>query len=181
MGLRTYLTFVSVNEKFHDLQVTFMFCSKTHRLMGKMHTHRHGQSHSVRPVTPSLPTWVTHSPDEIENLIVKYAKDGLRASEIGIKLRDQHSIPITKKIVKKSITEILDKKGIKSELPEDLNNLVNKALGLQKHLKAHTSDRRNVRSLELLEAKVHRVSSYYKKIGRIPKTWKYKSVIAQLE
>ena len=43
------------------------------------------------------------------------------------------------------------------------------------------SDNRNVRSLELIEAKVHRLSVYYKKIGRIPKNWKYKSIIAQLE
>ena len=45
----------------------------------------------------------------------------------------------------------------------------------------HKNDRRNIRSLELIEAKVHRLSMYYKKIGRIPKNWKYKSVIAQLE
>ena len=158
-----------------------MFCSTAMRLMGRMHSHRHGQSHSIRPVTPSVPTWVKQSPAEIEELIFKYAKEGLKTSEIGVKLRDQHAIPLTKLIVKKSITEILTQKGIKPDMPEDLNNIVNKALGLQKHLKTHTSDRRNVRSLELLEAKVHRLSSYYKKIGRIPKTWKYKSVIAQLE
>jgi small subunit ribosomal protein S15 len=149
--------------------------------VGRLHSHRHGKSHSIRPVTPSAPTWVKQNPAEIEDLVVKYAKEGLRPSEIGIKLRDQHSIPLTKQIVKKTVTEILEQKGVKSDMPEDLNNLVTKALGLQKHLKEHGSDRRNVRSLELLEAKVHRLSSYYKKIGRIPKTWKYKAVIAQLE
>ena len=149
--------------------------------MGRLHSHRHGKSHSIRPVTPSAPTWVKQNPAEIEDLVVKYAKEGLRPSEIGIKLRDQHSIPLTKQIVKKTVTEILEQKGVKADMPEDLNNLVTKALGLQKHLKEHGSDRRNVRSLELLEAKVHRLSSYYKKIGRIPKTWKYKAVIAQLE
>ena len=158
-----------------------MFCPTSMRPMGRMHSHRHGQSHSIRPVTPSAPTWVKQSVVEIEELVLKYAKEGLKTSEIGVKLRDQHAIPLTKQIVKKSITEILTQKGIKPDMPEDLNNIVNKALGLQKHLKTHTSDRRNVRSLELLEAKVHRLSSYYKKIGRIPKTWKYKSVIAQLE
>ena len=111
----------------------------------------------------------------------KVCKRGLKTSEIGIKLRDQYAIPITKQIVKKSIVQILEERGVKPDMPEDLNNLVTKALGLQKHLKAHKSDRRNVRSLELLEAKVHRLSSYYKKIDRIPKTWKYKAVIAQLE
>lgn len=149
--------------------------------MGRLHSHRHGKSHSIRPVTPSSPTWVKQTPEEIEELVVKYAKEGLKPSEIGIKLRDQYAIPITKQIVKKSIVQILEQKGVKSDMPEDLNNLVTKALGLQKHLKANTSDRRNVRSLELLEAKVHRLSSYYKKIDRIPKTWKYKAVIAQLE
>lgn len=149
--------------------------------MGRLHSHRHGKSHSIRPVTPSSPTWVKQTPAEIEELIVKYAKEGLKTSEIGIKLRDQYAIPLTKQIVKKSIVQILEEKGVKPDMPEDLNNLVTKALGLQKHLKAHKSDKRNVRSLELLEAKVHRLSSYYKKIDRIPKTWKYKAVIAQLE
>ncbi|MDE1766520.1 MAG: 30S ribosomal protein S15 [Thaumarchaeota archaeon] len=149
--------------------------------MGRLHSHRHGKSHSIRPVTPSAPTWVKQSPDEIEELVVKYAKEGLRPSEIGVKLRDQYAIPLTKQIVKKSMVQILVQKGINPEMPEDLNNLVTKALGLQKHLRANKSDKRNVRSLELLEAKVHRLSSYYKQIGRIPKTWKYKAVIAQLE
>ncbi|MDE1727107.1 MAG: 30S ribosomal protein S15 [Thaumarchaeota archaeon] len=149
--------------------------------MGRLHSHRHGKSHSIRPVTPSAPTWVKQTPAEIEELIVKYSKEGLKPSEIGVKLRDQYAIPLTKQIVKKSLVHILEQKGVKPEMPEDLNNLVTKALGLQKHLKANKSDKRNVRSLELLEAKVHRLSSYYKKIGRIPKTWKYKAVIAQLE
>jgi small subunit ribosomal protein S15 len=149
--------------------------------VGRLHSHRHGKSHSIRPVTPSSPTWVKQTPDEIEELVVKYAKEGLKTSEIGTKLRDQYAIPITKHIVKKSIVQILEQRGVKPDMPEDLNNLVTKALGLQKHLKAHKSDKRNVRSLELLEAKVHRLSSYYKKIDRIPKTWKYKAVIAQLE
>lgn len=149
--------------------------------MGRVHSHRHGKSHSIRPITPSSSTWVKQNAQEIEELVLKYAKDGLTTSEIGVKLRDQYAIPLVRTITKKSVTEILEQKGIKQEMPEDLNNIVRKALGLQKHLKTHTSDRRNVRSLELLEAKVHRLSSYYKKIGRIPKTWKYKSVIAQLE
>jgi small subunit ribosomal protein S15 len=149
--------------------------------VGRLHSHRHGKSHSTRPITPSTPTWVKQSPAEIEELIVKYSKDGLAPSKIGVKLRDQYAIPNTRQIVKKSVTEILEQKGIKTEMPEDLNNLVNKALGLQRHLKENRSDKRNVRSLELLEAKVHRLSSYYKKIGKIPKTWKYKAVIAQLE
>jgi small subunit ribosomal protein S15 len=149
--------------------------------MGRMHTHRHGKSHSIRPVTLRAPSWITLSPKEIEDLVTKYAKDGLTPSQIGIKLRDQHAIPLIKPITKKSIGEILEEKNLMPEMPEDLENIVNKAVGLQKHLKANKGDYRNVRSLELIEAKVHRLSVYYKRIERIPKTWKYKSVVAQLE
>ena len=149
--------------------------------MGRLHTHRHGKSHTIRPVTLRAPSWITLSPKEIEELVVKYAKDGLSPSQIGLKLRDQHSIPLIKSITKKSLGKILEENNLQSEMPEDLNNIVNKAVGLQKHLKANKGDNRNVRSLELIEAKVHRLSVYYKRINRIPENWKYKSVVAQLE
>ena len=147
--------------------------------MGRIHSHRHGKSHSIRPVTLVAPEGINKT--EVEELIVKYAKEGLSPSQIGIKLRDQHAIPLVKPIIGKTITTVLGEKDLLTELPEDLNNIVQTAVGLQKHLKVHNGDRRNVRSLELIEAKVHRLSTYYKRIGRIPKKWKYKSVIAQLE
>src|SRR3989344_381523 len=125
-------------------------------VMGRVHTHNHGKAHSTRPTTLRVPSWISYSPKEVEDLIVKYGKDGLTASQIGIKLRDQHAIPLARPITKK-------------------------ALGLQKHLKTNKSDSRNVRSLELIEAKIHRLTTYYKKMGTIPENWKYKSVVAQLE
>ncbi len=149
--------------------------------MGRLHTHRHGKSHSIRPVTVKAPSWISQDSKQVEELVVKYAKEGLSPSQIGIKLRDQHAIPLVKPIAKKSITEILSENKLKPEIPEDLDVIVNKAVGLQRHLKGNKKDRRNVRSLELIEAKVHRLSTHYKKVGLIPKNWKYKSVIAQLE
>jgi small subunit ribosomal protein S15 len=124
---------------------------------------------------------LTSTPKEIEELVVKYGKDGVPMSQIGIKMRDQHAVPLVKPVVKKSVKKILKDSGIKQDIPEDLNNIVKKALNLQRHLKSHNSDKRNVRSLELVEAKVHRISTYYKKIGALPQNWKYKSVVAQLE
>ncbi len=149
--------------------------------MGRLHTHSHGKSHSVRPKDIKPPSWIKQSAKEIEEVIINYSKEGLTPSQIGIRLRDQHSIPLVKPILKKSITQVLESSGEMSEMPEELDNIVKKAIGLQNHLKTHRADKRNVRSLELIEAKVHRVSVYYKRIGRIPKTWKYKSVVAQLE
>lgn len=102
-------------------------------------------------------------------------------SEIGVALRDQHAIPLVKPVFGRSLTEVLADNNIKPDMPEDLDKLVKKALGLQKHLKVHNSDHRNVRSLELVEAKIHRLSRYYKRMGILPQNWKYAAVIAQLE
>ena len=149
--------------------------------MGRLHTHNHGKSHSIRPIDPKKPDWVKQTNDEIEGLIIKYAKEGMTSSQIGIKLRDQHAIPLVKPIINKSIKAVLKENKLNPEIPEDLNNIVMKAVNLQKHLKENRSDNRNTRSLELVEAKVHRLSTHYKKTGEIDQKWKYKSVVAQLE
>jgi len=149
--------------------------------MGRIHTHRHGKSHSIRPVTLNAPSWVSLDPKQIEELVLKYAKEGFSPSQIGIKLRDQHAIPLVKSITNKGIIQILEENKLKPEIPEDLNNIIKKAIRLQKHLKSNKGDYRNVRSLELIEAKVHRLSVYYKREGLLEKNWKYKSVVAQLE
>ena len=148
--------------------------------MARIHAHRKGKSHSTRP-SSSVASWVTMGKDEIVSFIVQMAKDGLTPSEIGIKLRDEYGIPLVKPLVGKSITEVLEENDMPSEMPEDLDTLVRKALGLQKHLRTHKSDRNNVRSLELLEAKIHRLSKYYKRQGKLPQNWKYATVVAKLE
>ena len=149
--------------------------------MGRMHTHNHGKAHSIRPIELKKPDWIKMESNEIEELIVKYAKEGMGTSQIGIKLRDQHAIPLVKPILNKTISDVLKENDLVPEIPEDLNNIVLRAVNLQKHLKENKSDNRNVRSLELIEAKVHRLSTHYKNKGIIPKKWKYKSVVAQLE
>ncbi|MEM3518212.1 MAG: 30S ribosomal protein S15 [Nitrososphaerales archaeon] len=148
--------------------------------MARIHSHRKGKSHSTRPTSKRTPTWLTYSTDEIVTQIVKMAKNGLTPSEIGLKLRDEFNIPLVKPVLGKSILEILEENGLKPSLPEDLDRLLKKAKRLQEHLKAHKSDRKNVRSLELIEAKIHRLSKYYKSIGFLPEDWKYSTVVAQL-
>lgn len=148
--------------------------------MARIHAHRKGKSHSIRPMQVSAP-WISNmSKEEITNLIVSMAKDGFKPSEIGLRLRDEYGIPLVKKVIGKSITEVLEDHGIKT-LPEDLSNMLEKAIRLQKHLNVHRSDSNNIRSLELIEAKIHRLAKYYKREGKIPQDWKYKTVIASLE
>ena len=149
--------------------------------MGRMHTHNHGKSHSIRPIELKKPDWVKMESKEIEEFNIKYAKEGMTSSLIGIKLRYQHAIPLVKPILSKTISDVLKENDLVPDIPEDLNNIVLRAVNLQKHLKENKSDNRNVRSLELIEAKVHRLSTHYKNKGIISKKWKYKSVVAQLE
>ena len=149
--------------------------------MASIHAHTHGRSHSTRPSSHNLPSWVSNNPSDLSSIIIQFSKDGLSPSEIGTKLRDVHGVPLAKQILGKSITHILTDNNIVTELPEDLSQLVKKALGLQKHLRSHNTDRRNIRSLELIEAKIHRLSKYYKRIGKLQKKWKYAAIIAQLE
>lgn len=149
--------------------------------MARIHAHTHGRSHSTRPSSHNLPSWVSNNSSDLSSIIIQFSKDGLSPSEIGTKLRDVHGVPLAKQILGKSITHILTDNNIVTELPEDLSQLVKKALGLQKHLRAHNTDRRNIRSLELIEAKIHRLSKYYKRIGKLQKKWKYAAIIAQLE
>ena len=148
--------------------------------MARTHAHTHGKSHSIRPTSKNAPSWTIEG-QQIVKSIVDFGKDGMSASEIGLRLRDEFAVPLVKPIIGKTITRILEENDIKRAMPEDLEKLVRKALGLQKHLNVHNSDKRNVRSLELIESKIHRLSRYYKRVGKVSKDWKYASVIAKLE
>lgn len=149
--------------------------------MARIHAHTRGKSHSTRPASPTPPSWIDMTSDDVSSLVISLSKEGLSPSEIGLNLRDYHSIPLVKHVTGKSITQLLSEGDLKRELPEDLERLVEKAIGLQKHIKNHNTDHRNVRSLELIEAKIHRISKYYKRTGRLPRDWKYSAMIAQLE
>ena len=147
--------------------------------MTRIHGNSRGKSQSMKPSTMKS-DWVKLTPEQIGKLVVEMNKEGLNASQIGIKLRDEHAISSIKSVTGKNMKGFMEENGINQEIPEDLEALVKRALSLQNHLKSNKGDRKNVRSLELLEAKVHRLSKYYKKKNIIPKNWKYKSVIAQL-
>lgn len=148
--------------------------------MARIHAHRHGKSHSTRPTSKRAPNWVSLSSDELVDVIVKLAKEGLTASQIGQRLRDQYNVPLVKPILGKSMAEVLKENKVAPSLPEDLERLIRRAQHLQGHLKVHKLDNKNVRSLELLEAKIHRLAKYHKSEGTIPQNWKYSAVVAQL-
>ncbi|MEM0359192.1 MAG: 30S ribosomal protein S15 [Candidatus Hadarchaeales archaeon] len=117
---------------------------------------------------------------EIEELVVKLAKEGHPPSRIGLILRDLHGIGSVKKATGKSITQILEERGIKFPLPEDLANLIRRALRMQKHLEKNRKDKVTRRSLEITEQRIRKLSRYYVRIGKLPKDWKYEREKAAL-
>lgn len=133
-----------------------------------------GRSHQIRPISKRPPSWCRYQPEEVETLVINLFKDGHTPSRIGTILRDQHAIPLVKPITGKKITKILKEAKLAPTMPEDLVNLVKKAEGLNAHLEKNKTDVHNKRSLQVVEAKIHKLSKYYKKEGVLPATWKYK-------
>lgn len=138
-----------------------------------MHSRAKGKSGSNKPVKKATPSWVQYKPKEIEMVVLKLAKEGQTASEIGIHLRDSYGVPDVKIITGKSITKILQEKNITKEFPEDLLALIKKAVFLRKHLEDNHKDFSAKRGLQLTESKVRRLAKHYIATKKLPAKWKY--------
>lgn len=141
---------------------------------------RKGQSHSTRPAHPRPPSWLSLAPDEIETIIEQLAQKGYTPSQIGLILRDQFGVPLVKPILGKSITEVLKEKGLEPKIPEDLFNLMKRAVNLRRHLQEHPKDFDSKRGLILIESKIRRLVRYYKEVGKLPPDWEYDPERARL-
>ena len=148
--------------------------------MARMHSRDKGQSGSTKPAVVSTPGWLQYKPKEVELLIVKYAKEGKSASQIGMYLRDEYGIPDVKLVTQKSITKILEEKKLVGDIPEDLLALIRKAILLRKHMEENHKDQPGKRGLRLTESKIMRLAKYYKGTGKLPSDWKYDPVKIKL-
>jgi small subunit ribosomal protein S15 len=139
-----------------------------------------GKSHATRPVSKRPPNWCKYQPEEVEALVVKLAREGNSPSRIGTILRDQHAVPLAKPITGKRVMKILKENQLAPSLPEDLASLLKKAESLSLHLEKNRTDLYNKRALQLIEAKIHKLSRYYRHKDILPATWKYKAKIASI-
>jgi small subunit ribosomal protein S15 len=80
---------------------------------------------------------------------------------------------LTKPVTGKSVTQILKEREMFSSIPEDLENLLRKASRLHVHQDKNKSDLHNKRALQIVEAKIYKLSNYYKRKGVLPSDWKY--------
>ncbi len=141
--------------------------------MARIHARKKGKSSSTRPYAPEPPAWVTMKPKEIERTVIRLSDEGLTTSLIGMKLRDQFGVPNVKLCSGKSIATILAENKRLPKLPEDISNLMKKAVNIGEHLTENPKDIHNRRALGLTEAKIRRLMRYYISKGTLPDDWVY--------
>ncbi len=148
--------------------------------MARMHARKRGRSGSSKPLVDGTPEWVDTDEKKIVDTVKKLAKDGKTSSEIGLLLRDQYGIPDIKLVTGKKISEIMKEQEVYPEFPEDLLQLMKKAVNLRDHMVQNPKDLHNKRGLHLIEAKIRRLANYYKDQGVLPSDWKYSMSKAEM-
>ena len=114
--------------------------------MARIHARRKGRSGSSPQTRENNPKWSPKSKD-VEKTVIELASEGHSTSQIGIALRDTHAVPSTKLATGKSISKILAEKKLSSPLPEDLTNLMRKAVRLGEHLKINNPNFARIRKI----------------------------------
>ena len=134
--------------------------------MARMHSRRRGSSGSERPAVDDPPEWSDVDTDAVEERVVELAEEGHSPSEIGLVLRDEGvqgtPVPDIKLATGKKVTEILAEHDEQPEIPEDLRNLMAKAVRLRDHLAENQTDYQNKRALQNTESKIRRLVDYYR-------------------
>lgn len=147
-----------------------------------MHSKKHGKAKSAKPVVEIgvIPSGASVSKKDVEELIVKYAKQGMSPATIGQKLKDEHSVPYVRQYTGKRLVQILQEKQLAGQIPSDLMDLMKTAVGMRNHLEANKQDKHNAVRLKRVESKILRLSRYYRREGKLPEDWKYDPKQAEL-
>ncbi len=148
--------------------------------MAKLHSRSKGKSGRKRPKSKALPDWVEADKKEIEQLIIKLAKEGVQPSKIGRILRDEYNIPEVKPLLGVKLSTFLRKSEVGTAYPEDFLNLLKRAVNMYKHLKNSKKDLHNKTKYQHVVSKINRVGIYLKKEGILPSDWKYDPEQAEL-
>jgi len=148
--------------------------------MAKMHARRRGKSASAKPLVSENPEWVGLSKEEIEQMVVKLAKEGMSASKIGLVLRDQYAVPSVRLATGKTMYEILDGNGLMPDIPDDLMALMKRAINVNNHMSENAKDMASNRNMQLIESKIRRLVKYYKRQDILPQDWTYSLKNAEL-
>ena len=118
------------------------------------------------------PQWVNYEKEEVEKLILKLADSGKSKSQIGLMLRDQYGIPDVK-VFGMTIGKVVRKDSPEKAMPEDLYNIIKKAVVMHNHLEKNRKDKKGIHTLQLIESRARKLGRYYVSVGKLPVDWKY--------
>jgi small subunit ribosomal protein S15 len=148
--------------------------------MARIYSGKKGKHGSKKPPVRASPKWFKMKKEEVEGLIIKLAKERYSSAVIGTILRDQYAIPNVKIATGKSVAQIMKESKLYPNLPEDMLNLLKKAVVLRQHLQRQRADHLSEKGLQNLESKIRRLGKYYSRNGVMPKDWKYDPEKAKL-
>lgn len=147
--------------------------------MARMHSKKHGKSKSRKPVAEAA-TAPPIGQDEIIKIIEGHAKKGVSPTLIGQKLKDEHEVKYIKNATGKRLGAILEELGYKQQIPQDLMDLMKKAVNVNNHLAANKHDTDNRTRMKKMESKIWRLTKYYIGTGKLPAGWRYDPKQAEL-
>ncbi len=148
--------------------------------MARLHSKKKGKSGTKRPKSRETPEWAPAKKDEIEEMILKMAREGVPPAKIGLILRDQHGIANLRAHLGMTLKAFLAKEKALGDYPEDLLNLIKKAVRITSHIKASKNDVHNQVKLGHVESKIQRLVKYYSSKGMLPPGWRYERDKASL-
>jgi small subunit ribosomal protein S15 len=130
--------------------------------------------------TGETPEFSPLDADEVEEEVLRLGREGKGSAEIGALLRDQYAVPDVQEVTGRKITEILDDEDLTPPVPEDLANLMERALNLREHNRENPNDTDNRRALRQLEDRIRGLAKYYKEQGELPIDWAYSERTAEM-
>jgi small subunit ribosomal protein S15 len=148
--------------------------------MARLHSKKKGKAGTKRPKTRAMPEWKPLKKAELEEMILKMAKEGTPQAKIGLIMRDQHGVANLRAQLGMTIGQFLKKEKATPEYPDDLLNLIKKAVRMSGHLKVSKKDVHNWVKLGHVESKIHRLVKYYSSKGMLPAGWRYNREKASL-
>jgi small subunit ribosomal protein S15 len=149
--------------------------------MARMHTKRKGKSKSRKPViAEGTRVEMPLSKEEVERLIEGYTKQGMPPAVVGERLKREHGILYPRHALGMRMNRFLKARGMNTQMPEDLLNLMSKAVNLNKHISANRQDKSNMLNLRRTESKIWRLTKYYIRTGVLPEGWRYDVKQAEL-
>ena len=148
--------------------------------MARLHSKKRGKAGTKRPKSNIVPSWTTLKPAELKENILKMAREGVTPAKIGIVMRDQFGVANLRAQLGMSLKAFLKKENAAGEYPEDLLNLIKKAVRMTNHIKTSKNDVTNNVKLNHVESKIQRLAKYYSSKGMLPSGWKYNRETAAL-